>query len=82
MADWERYVRARPGDLFQWPHDATVSRPFFYNPDAVMIDDKEIAEICSVKANTNMMIVACFPKSKARGAIVLVPNKGLWWWMW
>jgi len=82
MASWEREVYARPGDTLHWPHDATLSRPFFYNPDEVLIDDLVVAEVCTVKANTRLLIVACFPNSKARGAIVLVPNRGLWWWMW
>ena len=82
MANWERDVYARPGDTFQWPHDVTLSRPFFYNPDEVMIDDKVVAEVCNVKANACLLVIACFPTSRVRGAIVLVPNRGLWWWKW
>lgn len=82
MANWERDTYAVPGMTVFWPNDATLSRPFFYNPDAVLIDDKIVAEVCTVKANTRLLIIACFPESRVRGAIVLVPNRGLWWWKW
>lgn len=82
MANWEREIYAVPGDIFHWPHNVTLSRPFFYNPTAVMLDDKEVAEVCNIKSDTSMLVVACFPNSRVRGAIVLVPNRGLWWWTW
>ncbi len=74
--------RVVPGDSLHWSTDTVLSRPFFYNPSAVMIDDRIVAEICTVKANTELLIVACFPASRIRGAIVLVPDRGLWWWTW
>lgn len=82
MATWERRVYAEPGDVIHWPQDIKFSRPFFYNPGTVMIDDKKIAEMVTVKPFTLVCVVACFPDLKTRGAIVLVPDKGLWWWQW
>lgn len=95
MADWERPSYASPGDLVHWPSKTTLTRPFFYtsrdpsinDPLRNIIDDPKLDAVSTVKPNTRVLIVASFPEGtvghpKARGAIVLVPDRGLWWWGW
>lgn len=82
MATWERRVYAVPGEIVHWPHEVKVTRPFFYDPGPTPLDDKGVDEVCRVKPFTWVAVVACFPEAKTRGAVVLVPNCGLWWWRW
>ena len=72
MATWERRIYAKPGSLVHWMDDIKLNRPFFKNGD--LFD----AESCTVKAFTQLLVIACFPDAELRGALVLVPNNGLW----
>ncbi len=83
MANWEREVYAVPGEITYCERDTFLSRPFFYNSNrAIWLDDKEIDEVRGITKDTRMLVIACFPDAEARGAIVLVPHSGLWWWAW
>lgn len=88
MADWEKQVYAVPGDSIHWPQAMKFSRPLFYNPpNGPLIDDLNVNELITVKPFTQLLVVAVFPegvprKPNSRGAVVLVPNRGVWWWRW
>ncbi len=81
MADREGQVlHARPGDWHYWVNDVALTKPFFYN--ATTFRDMLDKQSCRVERYTLTLVVACFPDDEHRGAIVLVPNRGLWWWSW
>lgn len=86
MAGWERETYALPGETVYWHVGVHVTRPFYYNPWQPSPDDPVISEIHTIPVYTRVLVVACFPDCKPyedyRGAIVLVPNNGLWWWSW
>lgn len=87
MASWERNTYALPGETIHWPRETKVTRPFFYAAKPSALDDPNIDEVCTIRPFTRLLVVSCFPdgmpkKIASRGAIVLVPDRGLWWWRW
>ncbi len=85
MASWERECYANPGELIHWPQRVRLHRPLFFTPAPCgndIIDDMDVEEVCTVEPNTRLLIIASFPTTKDRGAVILVPHRGLWWWAW
>lgn len=82
MAQWEREVYALPGDIESMSYERTFTRPLGIN-----LATGSAPERIVVRKLMPIMVVACFPWSVPdrnidRGAIVLVPHQGLWWWKW
>lgn len=85
MANWERECYAKPGESIHWQCQVRLHRPLFYTPTTHkndVIDDHDLDEVCTIESHTRLLVIASFPNGKDRGAVILVPGRGLWWWSW